>query len=594
MRSTSASSPDSRSGPVARPSSQEGGTCTTSAVGRLCSAFTGFPHPGRRRLDGRTGGPPPGSQPGSRSHDAHRRHVRFLLPATGPAITTACRARSHHRRCGPREHRQPRIRRPGELTGHGRARRSSRGARRQHRRAARGPSSCRPVRHSRNHRARSPADHSRAASRVPQGKQIHGLLTGGQRVLEELLPGLTAELAADGAPVVDALADMRLSFNGHRLRQATSGLTHVSASRPLLEHRIRERTRSVPNISIVDATEVIDVVGRDDRVTGVRVLRRGGRRVEDVDADLVVDACGRGSRTSEWLTALGYPTPPVERIPIDLGYTTRRFHLPAGLLDGDVGVLHSPTPGQPRGAALARLENRHLDADPGRRAGRPPARRIDGFAAFAASVDCNEIHTAVRDGEPIDNPIFFRFPASVRRRYEHVRLPRNLIVLGDSLCSFNPVYGQGMTVAALEAHALRDGLSRDLDTSQPVMASLARIVDVPWQLAKAADRPFLTPAQTSRHNGTVLDRYVERVLIAATHDPAAGRAFLRVSGLLDPPRALLRPRPPPAHTPTPAALAPTHRQPSRRPTRTRSTPEATHPGGCSVSSEQPRSSSRPW
>ena len=376
---------------------------------------------------------------------------------------------------------------------------------------------------------------------VPQGKQIHGLLTGGQRVLEELLPGLTAELAADGAPVVDALADMRLSFNGHRLRQATSGLTHVSASRPLLEHRIRERTRSMPNISIVDATEVIDVVGRDDRVNGVRVLRRGGRRVEDVDADLVVDACGRGSRTSEWLTALGYATPPVERIPIDLGYTTRRFHLPAGLLDGDVGVLHSPTPGQPRGAALARLENDiWMLTLVGVQGDHPPA-DIDGFAAFAASVDCSEIPTAVRDGEPIDNPIFFRFPASVRRRYEHVRLPRNLIVLGDSLCSFNPVYGQGMTVAALEAHALRDGLSRNLDTSQPVMAGLARIVDVPWQLAKAADRPFLTPAPTSRHNGTLLDRYVERVLIAATHDPAAGRAFLRVSGLLDPPRALLHP-----------------------------------------------------
>ena len=103
--------------------------------------------------------------------------------------------------------------------------------------------------------------HSKQRRGVPQGKQIRGLLTGGQRVLEDLLPGLTAELATDGAPVVDALADMRLSFNGHRLLQATSGLTHVSASRPLLEHRIRERTRSVPNISIVDATEVIDLVG---------------------------------------------------------------------------------------------------------------------------------------------------------------------------------------------------------------------------------------------------------------------------------------------------------------------------------------------
>ena len=431
---------------------------------------------------------------------------------------------------------------------------------------------------------------------VPQGKQIHGLLTGGQRVLEDLLPGLTAELAADGAPVVDALADMRLSFNGHRLRQAASGLTHVSASRPLLEHHIRERTRSLPNLSVVDATEVIDLFGRKGRVSGVRVLRQGGRRAEDVDADLVVDASGRGSRTSGWLTALGYPSPPVERIPIDLGYTSRRFHLPADLLNGDVGVLHSPTPGQPRGAALARLEDDiWMLTLVGVQGDHPPA-GIDGFAAFAASVDCEEIHTAVREGEPIDNPIFFRFPASIRRRYERVRLPRNLIVLGDSLCSFNPVYGQGMTVAALEAHALRDGLSRNHDTSQPVMAGLARIVDVPWQLAKAADRPFLASAGTSRHNGTLLDRYVERVLIAATHDPAAGRAFLRVSGLLDPPHALLRPNliwrtlrhPPTAAPARPTVEPPSRRGPAQRPRRItlvavrcrrRSRPHEADPGG---------------
>jgi 2-polyprenyl-6-methoxyphenol hydroxylase-like FAD-dependent oxidoreductase len=392
---------------------------------------------------------------------------------------------------------------------------------------------------------------------VPQGKQIHGLLTGGQRVLEELLPGLTAELAADGAPVVDALADIRLSFNGHRLHQATSGLTHVSASRPLLEHHIRERTRSMPKISVVDATEVIALIGQHGRVNGVRVLRRGSRRAENVDADLVVDACGRGSRTSAWLTELGYPTPPMERIPIDLGYTTRRFHLPADVLDGDVGVLHSPTPSQPRGAALARLENDiWMLTLVGVQADHPPA-DIDGYSAFAASVGCEEIHTSVRAGEPIDNPISFRFPASVRRRYERVRMPWNLIVLGDSLCSFNPVYGQGMTVAALEAHALRDGLSGDQDpASKPVMASLARIVDVPWQLAKAADQPFLMSPEANRHRSTLLDRYVERVLIAATYDPAAGRAFLRVSGLLDPPQALFQPnlvwrtlRPPPVAAP---------------------------------------------
>jgi 2-polyprenyl-6-methoxyphenol hydroxylase-like FAD-dependent oxidoreductase len=136
---------------------------------------------------------------------------------------------------------------------------------------------------------------------VPQGKQIHALLAGGQRAFEELLPGLTAGLEADGAPVGDALADMRLCFGGHWFRRALSGLTLVHASRALLEHHVRSRVRCLPEVTVVDRCDVVGVAGSCRRIDGVRVLRHADNSAEEMlDADLVVDATGLRSGYRNW------------------------------------------------------------------------------------------------------------------------------------------------------------------------------------------------------------------------------------------------------------------------------------------------------
>ena len=172
-----------------------------------------------------------------------------------------------------------------------------------------------------------------------------------------------------------------------------------------------------------------------------------------------------------------------------------------------------------------------------------PPTNPDGFDRFAASVGSAELQAVIRTAEPIDAPAAFRFPASTRRHYERIRLPENLWVVGDSLASFNPVYGQGMSVAALEAVALARQLSRErVPPSHLVMGELAKIVDVPWQLAGAVDRKFASPAKPPARRDRFMAAYVDRVQAAAGHDPVVGRGFLRVSGLLDPPSALLRPR----------------------------------------------------
>ena len=194
---------------------------------------------------------------------------------------------------------------------------------------------------------------------VPHGRHLHALAARGQQALEELLPGLTAELVADGAPVGDLLDDARFYLSGHRLRQAHSGLMILCASRPLLEHHVRARVRARPNLRLLDRCDVVGLVTSPDgrRVTGVRVLRRADGSAEELlDADLVVDASGRSSRTPAWLEALGYPRPPKDEVRIGLGYATRTYRLPAAAIDGNLAILVAGTPQHPRTGAMQRLE----------------------------------------------------------------------------------------------------------------------------------------------------------------------------------------------------------------------------------------------
>ncbi|QVJ02400.1 FAD-dependent oxidoreductase [Nocardiopsis eucommiae] len=176
---------------------------------------------------------------------------------------------------------------------------------------------------------------------VPQGRHVHGLLARGQQILEELFPGFTAEMTSSGVPTGD-LGELRWYFNGRRLLPASTGLVCVSAARPVLENRVRERVRSLPNVRIMDERDVVRPLTSSDgrRVTGVRThLRSGEGREEDLEADLVVDATGRGSRTPVWLEELGYRRPHEDRIRIDLTYTTRHYRLPdEAVLDGDLSI----------------------------------------------------------------------------------------------------------------------------------------------------------------------------------------------------------------------------------------------------------------
>ena len=381
---------------------------------------------------------------------------------------------------------------------------------------------------------------------VPQSRHIHGLLAGGQQALEEFFDGLTAELVDLGAPAGDPLGNLRAYFGGHRLQPGSSGLLALQASRPMLEAAIRARVRALPSVDLMDSCDVTGLTATSDggRVTGARVVRRLDSSAEQtLTADLVVDATGRNSRAPAWLEALGYPPPPVDRVPIGIGYASRTYRLAPGMLDGDIGILIPPTPEHPRGGGLAAIENDRFLVTLFGILGDYPPTEPQGFDDFASTLHFPDINEAMRDAEALDDPVGFRHPASVRHRYERLsRFPAGLLVVGDAVCTFNPIYGQGMSVAALQARALRSHLQQHA-RPEPVtfLREVARIVDVPWSMATGGDLAFPGVVGRRTIQMRLLNGYLDQLLAGAARDPQLGRAFLRVAGLVDSPQALLAP-----------------------------------------------------
>jgi 2-polyprenyl-6-methoxyphenol hydroxylase-like FAD-dependent oxidoreductase len=381
---------------------------------------------------------------------------------------------------------------------------------------------------------------------VPQGRHIHVLLTAGKQALEDLFPGITDEMSADGAIVADLGLCTRMYVNGHRLALAPAGDEDVVASRPFVESHVRARLRDEPAVTLIERREARELVVSDDgrRVVGVEVASRDGdSATEQMDADLVVDCSGRRSPSPQWLEGLGGRPPPVDELRVDLQYATRRYRLPPDILDGDLLALITPLPDTPRGGSIGLMEDGEwIVTLAGMGGTRPPLDRR-GFEDYAASLAAPDIHDAIVQGQPLDEPAPYRYPANRRQRYERLRdIPQGFLVAGDAVGSFNPIYGQGMTVAALEARMLRDLLDRGaVPDPRTWFRMIAPIVDVPWDLAVGGD---LTVRCIEGHRPLQIrlaNAYMERYYRAAEHDPTLGVLFMRVSSLLEPPTRLTRP-----------------------------------------------------
>ena len=396
---------------------------------------------------------------------------------------------------------------------------------------------------------RDPLAHADTARRgVPQGRHLHGLLARGAQVIGELFPGILDELIMDGARYFDGhdLSQWYHNLGGHPMVRSGSApsITAYLVTRPFLEDHVRTRVRNIPNVTLLDEHDAVALTATRDRrrVTGARIVDRRTREDSTLDADLVVDATGRGARTPFWLDSLGYGRPLEDHVVVHVTYMSQVLSMVPDALH-ELGFVVGFVPGRPRGLGMLHCENDTWVFTVMGIAGCEPPRDFPGMCEFVE--DCAPAHmlAAIREARPIGEPARHRMPSSQWRRYDKMRrFPDGLLAIGDAICSFNPIYGQGMTVAALEASALRDCLSCGTeDLARRYFRAAAGPIRQAWQLSATPDLSLPETDGAPTLLERLLGRYVDRVLAAAEYDTVALDQFARVTSLVDPPNRLLRP-----------------------------------------------------
>jgi 2-polyprenyl-6-methoxyphenol hydroxylase-like FAD-dependent oxidoreductase len=380
---------------------------------------------------------------------------------------------------------------------------------------------------------------------VPQGSHVHVLLPAGLAVLESLFPELTDALVEDRALRIDGGRDIAWFYDGGWRVRFESDLVLLAATRPLIEAHVLRRLRDLDNVTITEKTRVTAPVIQDGALARVGIEAPAGSQT--LPACLLVDATGRGSAMPRWLAPSAGDVP-TETIAAPLSYASCRFARAGRDAGWHALVVNGPA-ARRAGFCLAVEHGQFLVTLASFFDETSPV-DMDAFMAFARSLPVPDLHEAIRDLAPATEIVRYRFPGSRRWRYERLgRLPAGLIAIGDAVCSFNPVYGQGMTVAALEALALGDALADarrrgqvDALFARRWYRAVARIVDVAWQGVAIEDYRFPELADSRPAAMRPLQWYMSHVHRATYADAAVTDRFYRVIGFLEPPSALFRPR----------------------------------------------------
>jgi 2-polyprenyl-6-methoxyphenol hydroxylase-like FAD-dependent oxidoreductase len=388
---------------------------------------------------------------------------------------------------------------------------------------------------------------------VPQGRHVHGLLARGAIIMGEYFPDLFHTLAQDGAILV-SLEDLRWNQLGVWMTPVPSPVKALFQSRSFLEQHVRDQLAARDNVRIMDACEVAQLCAHNDRITGVVLRYRTGEQHEEaLSADLVVDTSGRGSRAPQWLNSLGYGNVQETSVTIDIGYATRIYRCPAHLPADWKGLfIYGRPPDDKRGGVIFPIQGGYwMVTLTGSLRDYPPDDEA-GFLEFARSLTQPNLYEAMKDAEPVTPIAVYKYSANRWRHYERMeRLPEGFIIMGDAACSFNPVYGQGMSVAAIEAQSL-DRCLREQEMSagnnglvgftQRFQQAIARDIKTPWLLSTGEDLRY--PGTEGKRSLSIrlLNRYMHRVIELTASDPRVTATLLRVRNLLKPLSTLFQPR----------------------------------------------------
>jgi 2-polyprenyl-6-methoxyphenol hydroxylase-like FAD-dependent oxidoreductase len=385
---------------------------------------------------------------------------------------------------------------------------------------------------------------------VPQGRHFHALLSTGSKILGQLFPGLLDELVTAGAKVVDnepsrvyvRLGRHDLDLSGKFADPAS--LVVYQPSRPFLESHVRRRVRAIENVRILEGHDVVEpIADRAHRVTGARVVNRDTGEETVLDAELVVDATGRAARTPAFLDNLGYERPVEQRYPTHLSYASQFLRIPAGMIGEKLGFSLGPIPERPTGVVVVAYEHDTWILTLFGVGGYELPDDLSGIIECAAQFAPPFLIAALRAAEPLSAVSAQRYPASTWRRYDKMRrFPAGLLVMGDAICSFNPVYMQGMTMAALQAVALQNCLADpDGDLSRRFFKATAKQIAPVWRGNRLSDFTLSQGGGWRWALRRLVNWQMDKAQAAAANDPAVAEAILRVMHFVDPPARLLQP-----------------------------------------------------
>ncbi len=390
---------------------------------------------------------------------------------------------------------------------------------------------------------------------VPQSYHAHALLAKGQIIIGSLFPGIMDDLRADGAFSARDVVPVVFVTPAGKLPAQKQKSEFLAFSRYLLEWHVRDRLSQLANVRIISNTEVTGLLTSEDQgcVLGVHTRERGqAGSVDVITADLVVDASGRHSQAPKWLVELGYEETSEEKINSNLGYASRFYAKPENFPDDWEGVIiNGRPPHNPRAGLILPVDNGRWHVSLGGFAGHFAPTDEEGFLQWARDLPDPSIYEAIRIAKPLTPIRGYRTPENRLRHFEQLqRWPGGFITIGDSVCAFNPIYGQGMTVSAMDAMTLNTCLQEQQRTPRPdfeqhFQHELAQTVAGAWLVATGEDLRWsgvaLSGARPSPFLG-LQHRYMNLVLRGAVEDPVLTGAYRSVIGMMAPPLSLSQPR----------------------------------------------------
>jgi len=390
---------------------------------------------------------------------------------------------------------------------------------------------------------------------LPQGHHLHALLGRGQKIVEQFFPGIRDEMIAAGACLLDSGDDLIWRTPKGWGKRFKSGVMVLAFSRPFLDWQVRRRLSEIKNIAIITGADVTELAtnAAHDSVGGVFFKFESsnfapGDAPEFLAADLVVDASGRGSRAPQWLTNLGYETPRETIVNAFLGYASRLYERSDDEQPKAIFLQAAP-PEVRRGGIMFPIEgNRWIVTFVGVAGDHPPTEE-DALLDFARSLPSSMIFDALRELKSVSTSRSFRATQNRWRHYEEIRrFPGQFVLMGDSVCAFNPVYGQGMTVAAMAALELNRSLlswrnSRfGSEFTRKFQRKLSKVNALPWALATGEDCRYPgTEGATLTFKSRLIQSYIDQVIALTTKDIKVRSLWLKVFQMLKPPSALFTP-----------------------------------------------------